>query len=58
MSKSSPVILAAYCKANLRFLEADPDLLVDTLSCLLKTREDRNAIAMPAVEAILAGSVA
>ena len=39
-------------------LQRDPDLLLDTLPCLLKTREDRAAIDRPVVEGILARGVA
>ena len=39
-------------------LERDPELLVDTLSCLLKTRQDWSTIDRPAVEGILATGVA
>ena len=49
---------ASLMRLSVERLEADPDLLVDTLPCLLKTRDDTVAISRPAVDAILAGNPA
>lgn len=49
---------ASLMQLSVEELEHDSELLLDTLPCLLKTREDRAAIDRPVVEGILARGLA
>ncbi|WP_455378744.1 AAA family ATPase [Petrachloros mirabilis] len=48
---------AALLRLNVRHLEEDPVLIAESLVCLLKTKEDRDAVTQEVVERLVASAV-